>query len=111
MNVPGIRMVDAVEGLIAIEWIEGHTVRSLLGGGEENELDDHEDSDDAEAADIEDVLSAYGLTQGMSPNALLGRDLGAQSPCCWFSGCYEDDRGRNCKNAPRGYHPRGSYDV
>ncbi|OSX64975.1 hypothetical protein POSPLADRAFT_1135089, partial [Postia placenta MAD-698-R-SB12] len=33
VNVPGIRMVDAAEGILVLEWIEGQSVRYLLGGG------------------------------------------------------------------------------
>ncbi|KDQ22583.1 hypothetical protein PLEOSDRAFT_1079844 [Pleurotus ostreatus PC15] len=32
VNVPGIRMVDATEGILGIEWIEGVCVRKLLPG-------------------------------------------------------------------------------
>ncbi|ETW76474.1 hypothetical protein HETIRDRAFT_328859, partial [Heterobasidion irregulare TC 32-1] len=39
VNVPGIRMVDAVNGLLGIEWIEGKSVRFLLGGGAEGEAE------------------------------------------------------------------------
>jgi hypothetical protein len=37
VHVPGIRMVDAFEDLLGIEWIEGNNVRSLLPGGENDE--------------------------------------------------------------------------
>ncbi|KAL4260453.1 protein kinase superfamily protein [Pleurotus pulmonarius] len=41
VNVPGIRMVDATEGILGIEWIEGTCVRKLLPGAEaETELSD-----------------------------------------------------------------------
>jgi len=60
VNVPGIRMVDAVEGVIGIEWIEGKSVRSLLPGGAEEEIDEAEDILDEEDAD---PLLAYGTSQ------------------------------------------------
>ncbi|OCH86930.1 hypothetical protein OBBRIDRAFT_814355 [Obba rivulosa] len=69
VHVPGIRMVDAAEGVLALEWIDGKSVRFLLGGGaegEEEEAADSEDSDVAEAAaqeDDTDPLSEYGATQ------------------------------------------------
>ncbi|KIJ67338.1 hypothetical protein HYDPIDRAFT_84105, partial [Hydnomerulius pinastri MD-312] len=39
VNVPGIRMVDAAEGVLGIEWIDGKSVRALLPGGAEGEED------------------------------------------------------------------------
>ena len=32
-------MVDAVEGVLGIEWIDGASVRVLLGGGAEGEVE------------------------------------------------------------------------
>ncbi|EDR02472.1 uncharacterized protein LACBIDRAFT_253889, partial [Laccaria bicolor S238N-H82] len=32
VNVPGVRMVDASEGILGIEWIDGKSVRNLLPG-------------------------------------------------------------------------------
>lgn len=62
-------MVDAVEGIIGMEWIEGHTVRSLLGAGEEidsdsNEYDDGDIGED-DLEKVDDPLALYALTQGM----------------------------------------------
>ncbi|EPQ53115.1 TP53-regulating kinase-like protein, partial [Gloeophyllum trabeum ATCC 11539] len=37
VRVPGIRLVDAAEGVIGFEWIDGKSVRALLGGGAEGE--------------------------------------------------------------------------
>ncbi|KAF7783994.1 hypothetical protein Agabi119p4_159 [Agaricus bisporus var. burnettii] len=37
--VPTVRMVDATEGVLGIEWIEGKSVRKLLPGGAEEEED------------------------------------------------------------------------
>ncbi|KDR66928.1 hypothetical protein GALMADRAFT_258811 [Galerina marginata CBS 339.88] len=44
VNVPGVRMVDAAEGLLGIEWIEGMSVKSLLPSGAQED-DDQEDTD------------------------------------------------------------------
>lgn len=50
VRVPGLRMVDAQEGVIGIEWIEGESVRVLLGAEDEetedleNESEDQDDS-------------------------------------------------------------------
>ncbi|KZT11464.1 uncharacterized protein LAESUDRAFT_809389 [Laetiporus sulphureus 93-53] len=62
VNVPGIRMVDAVEGVLGLEWIDGKSIRFLLGGGAEgeevaeNEIEETEDLEEAE-----DPLSQYGV--------------------------------------------------
>ncbi|CDO68506.1 hypothetical protein BN946_scf184998.g3 [Trametes cinnabarina] len=66
VNVPGIRMVDAVEGVLGIEWIEGKSVRFLLGGGAEGEEIAEDDSDDAAEEDVpleEDSLQEYGVSK------------------------------------------------
>lgn len=64
VRVPGVRMVDAECGVLGLEWIEGRSVRSLLGASEEanSELDS-----DLEATDDNvpvDELAAFGLTIG-----------------------------------------------
>ncbi|PCH38314.1 hypothetical protein WOLCODRAFT_66326, partial [Wolfiporia cocos MD-104 SS10] len=53
VNVPGIRMVDATEGVLALEWIEGKSIRFLLGGGAEGEDEAAYDDDPADDADQE----------------------------------------------------------
>lgn len=68
VSVPGIRMVDATEGILGIEWIEGKSVRLLLGGGAEDEqeieIEDYpEDSDEDEPQDEDiDSLLEYEVT-------------------------------------------------
>jgi len=71
VSVPGIRMVDATEGVLGIEWIEGKSVRMLLGGGpqgeEEQVLDSEEFLDDTtdasgESASNVDPLDEYQVT-------------------------------------------------
>jgi len=56
-------MVDAAEGVIGIEWIEGQSVRHLLQGGAEDESDETEDDPDYEDVD---PLSNYGVSKGWS---------------------------------------------
>lgn len=55
-------MVDAAEGVIAIEWIEGKSVRLLLPGGAEEESDEAEDEFDEE--EDADPLLSYSISQG-----------------------------------------------
>ncbi|EJF60879.1 hypothetical protein DICSQDRAFT_137099 [Dichomitus squalens LYAD-421 SS1] len=68
VNVPGIRMVDAAEGVLGIEWIEGKSVRFLLGGGAEYEgeivedADAPEDEDEVTEVEEEDLLKEYGVS-------------------------------------------------
>ena len=68
-------MVDATEGVLGIEWIEGKSVRMLLGGGAEGEeervldpegfLDDITDHS-GESASHADPLDEYQVTIGVS---------------------------------------------
>lgn len=70
--MPGIRTVDAAEGVIGIEWIDGASVRFILGGGaDEDEGVDGEANDDV-VTDVltdlsceDDGLTEYGLTKRM----------------------------------------------
>ena len=68
-------MVDAKEGVLGIEWIEGKSVRMLLGGGAEGEeetvLDPDEFLDDTidtsgESVSHVDPLEEYQVTIGGS---------------------------------------------
>ncbi len=62
-------MVDASEGVLGIEWIEGKSVRFLLGGGAEGEEEIIEETDDAmvkEEPAEEDPLVEYGVNPGES---------------------------------------------
>ncbi|KAL9716586.1 serine/threonine-protein kinase bud32 [Leucoagaricus gongylophorus] len=63
VNVPGVRMIDVVEGILGIEWIEGKSVRRLLPGGTEEEeeaLDEiHDDTENEE-----DPLKAFDVSVG-----------------------------------------------
>ena len=68
MNVPGLRYVDAMEGLLGIEWIEGKTVKHLLPSGAQEELDEDEDEDSIDSFPLvldEDPLKEFGISVGM----------------------------------------------
>jgi len=67
VSVPGLRMVDAAEGVLGIEWIEGKSVRLLLGGGAENEQTNEvdgtlSDEEQDELQEETDSLLEYELT-------------------------------------------------
>lgn len=75
MNVPGLRFVDAIEGLLGIEWIEGQSIKYLLPSGAQEEFEDEDedgigsdngDDDPSPIVTDEDPLKAYGISVGMS---------------------------------------------
>ncbi|PPQ84937.1 hypothetical protein CVT25_004450 [Psilocybe cyanescens] len=57
VNVPGVRMVDATEGLLGIEWIEGQSVKRLIPSGAQDDDDDDEEVDADESS-----LDAFQIT-------------------------------------------------
>lgn len=72
VSVPGIRMVDASEGVLGIEWIEGKSVRVLLGGGDEGDIVEESDEPEGpedegteilESTSTDDQLKEFGVTQ------------------------------------------------
>ncbi|GAA5925015.1 hypothetical protein JCM3775_006343 [Rhodotorula graminis] len=81
VRVPGLRLVDVKQGCLGMEWIEGWSVREILGGGQEDDLT----SDDDEDERVEDVgndvrepgelLRAAGVDEDEMLRA-VGRELG-----------------------------------
>jgi hypothetical protein len=67
VNVPGVRLVDALEGILGIEWIEGKSVRKLLPGAVAEEEGESEEEENEE----EDPLAGYGVSQGVHACFLL----------------------------------------
>ncbi|GBE85637.1 EKC/KEOPS complex subunit BUD32 [Sparassis crispa] len=55
-------MVDAAQGILGIEWIEGQSVRFLLGRGAEGE-DETEEIEEGDEQVEDDPLLEYGVTQ------------------------------------------------
>lgn len=55
-------MVDAPAGMLGIEWIDGKSVRFLLGGGAEGEEVQEEGSDENDLQE-QDPLQEYGVSQ------------------------------------------------
>ncbi|GAA6063659.1 hypothetical protein JCM10212_004926 [Sporobolomyces blumeae] len=75
--VPGLRCVDADAGVLGIEWVEGWSVREVLGGGQEDDAlpdvdeegvgnDETVDTDEHEE-DVAALLRAKGVDEGKSP--------------------------------------------
>jgi TP53 regulating kinase-like protein len=56
--VPGLRFVDVANGVLGIEWVNGESVRFLLGSGDEGA-----DADGDEVV-VEDPLIEYGVSKG-----------------------------------------------
>ena len=69
--VPGLRIVDVKQGVLGIEWIEGWSVREVLGGGQEDDEGPEEELDGAleEADEVDDDvaerLRLLGVLEGM----------------------------------------------
>lgn len=73
VSVPGIRMVDAAEGVIGIEWIEGQSIRVLLGADDDDDSEVLEGEGEGKVGssdegsfteDVEPSLSDFGLSTG-----------------------------------------------
>ena len=65
--MPCIRMVDASEGVLGLQWIDGLSVRFLLGGGAEGEEVEEVSIDEdlaVEETEEEDPLAEYEISQG-----------------------------------------------
>lgn len=58
-------MVDAAEGILGLEWINGESVRVLLGGGEEGE-DENESEDDGSEEISDRLKEEFGYSPGLS---------------------------------------------
>lgn len=62
-------MVDLQEGVLGIQWIDGKSVRFLLGGGAEGEEEIEEVEEDGIEEDTTEVeenpLEEYNITQGI----------------------------------------------
>ncbi|KAG9075661.1 serine/threonine-protein kinase bud32 [Ceratobasidium sp. UAMH 11750] len=61
--VPGIRFVHADSGVLGIEWIDGSSVRKVLGGGAEGEDEGDGEGDGQVEEDIDVLKETYGLTE------------------------------------------------
>lgn len=75
--VPKLKMVDAEDGLLGLEWIDGWSVREVLGGGaegEDGEADDLTEEQLARRVEAEGALDRLGVSKGecASPLCLTG---------------------------------------
>ena len=60
--VPRLHMVNTSEGVIALEWIEGNSVRVLLGE-EDEESEPLEANEERNAESLSEPLSSYNISQ------------------------------------------------
>ncbi|KAF8594697.1 hypothetical protein BDV93DRAFT_529144 [Ceratobasidium sp. AG-I] len=76
VSVPGIRFVHADSGVLGIEWIEGTSVRKVLGGGAEGEEEGDETEVEQEEVELEvdELKETYGLTGEKLMN-LIGAEI------------------------------------
>ncbi|GAA6033734.1 hypothetical protein JCM8097_004404 [Rhodosporidiobolus ruineniae] len=72
VRVPGLRVVDVRQGCVGIEWVQGWSVREVLGGGQEgDELPDVEEEEDEgeepageeEEEDVGEMLRRQGVDE------------------------------------------------
>ncbi|GJN91943.1 hypothetical protein Rhopal_004971-T1 [Rhodotorula paludigena] len=75
VRVPGLRLVDVRQGCLGMEWIEGWSVREVLGGGQEEQDDATTDAAEAEAEEIGALLLAAGVDEDTMLHA-VGREIG-----------------------------------
>ena len=72
VSVPGLRFVDAANGVLGIEWVNGRSVRHLLGSRDEGEEGGQdEDEGENEAGVDEDPLAEYVTSKGTISHSCL----------------------------------------
>lgn len=99
-------MVDAAEGVLGIEWIDGKSIRFLLGGGaEDEEVEEVGEADDVEeefTEEEEDALLEYNVSTGTHFPSV---DQRMSSFNARNRRGHGHDRDGDCKDASRGCDP------
>ncbi|GAA5937301.1 hypothetical protein JCM1841_006035 [Sporobolomyces salmonicolor] len=80
VKVPALRVIDVREGVVGMEWVDGWSVREVLGGGQEEDqgVVDEEEEDVAELAeevDIGELLKEKGVEED-AMLAAIGAEIG-----------------------------------
>lgn len=111
VSVPGIRMVDPIDGVLGVELIEGPSVRTVLGGGADGDVEEGGEDEDEAAGDPgagtewNDYLSKNQLTPGWLYSYCWVPErsfsLLTNTP---FRGDHETHWSRTRQNAHCGYH-------
>lgn len=105
-------MIDASEGVLGLQWIDGLSVRFLLGGGAEGEEVEEVSADEdlaIEEREEEDTLAVYEISQGtifFHPYTRYSASDRAD-----FRGDHEEDWNRDCKNAQSGCNSWRSHHL
>jgi TP53 regulating kinase-like protein len=79
--VPGVLWVDERYGVIGLEWIDGWSVREVLGGGAEGELE-YSEEEGMEGEDVDAGFEGSGVemevveSEGMKELKKLGVGVG-----------------------------------
>lgn len=97
-------MVDAAEGVLGLEWIDGKTVRILLPGGAEEE-DQAENGTPDLPGDA--TLTEFGVTRGSYLGGLTSNLLRTTR----FRYSHGYDWRRDSKDASCGHHSWRSYNL
>lgn len=105
--MPGLRFVDAANGVLGIEWVNGRSIRFLLGSGDEGEEADG--NEDGVVVVDEEPLAEYGVTKGTISYSLHFE----HQFFSWDGTRSVDDNGRHrdSKDAPRGYRTWRPYNI
>lgn len=74
VSVPGLRFVDAASGALGIQWVDGKSVRSLLGSGDEGEETYREEDEDGAPVEDEDLLAEYRVAKD-ALMAMVGTEI------------------------------------
>ncbi|GAA5960345.1 hypothetical protein JCM21900_006537 [Sporobolomyces salmonicolor] len=80
VKVPALRVIDVREGVVGMEWVDGWSVREVLGGGQEEDQGGVEEEEDevaelAEEVDIGELLKEKGVEEDAMLSA-IGAEIG-----------------------------------
>lgn len=89
VHVPRVNLVDEKLGVIGLEWIEGRSVRELLGGGAEGDNGGDEEQEDLAQTD-EDAVVFNDDEQRESPSASLTASVIACACACGCAAYHPD---------------------
>ncbi|KAG9016763.1 serine/threonine-protein kinase bud32 [Tulasnella sp. 427] len=76
VSVPGLRMMDPIDGVLGVELIDGPSVRTVLGGGADGDIEGGEEDDDSAATSPNESVPLNLLA--LFPEAIMkfiGREL------------------------------------
>ncbi|GAA5915745.1 serine/threonine protein kinase BUD32 [Sporobolomyces salmoneus] len=79
VKVPGLRIVDVKSGALGVEWIEGWSVREVLGGGQEEDglPEEGAEAEGTEEEEEEEDIAELLTAKGVSEDDML-RSIGAE---------------------------------